>query len=90
MTFWKKCECGEWFVARTGKRGRPRICCEKCNVEVRKIAMSAYQRSNTFSSADAYAELRRRQRAAELARYDAAATERTVWRGNNSMWGNVK
>lgn len=96
MTFWKKCECGEWFVARTGKRGRPRICCEKCNVEVRKIAMSAYQRNlyrgkrNTFSSADALAELRRRQRAADRARYDAAATERTVWRGNNSMWGNVK
>ena len=22
--------------------------------------------------------------------YDAAATERTVWRGNNSMWGSVK
>jgi len=87
MTIWKKCECGEWFVARTGKRGRPRICCEKCNAEVRKIAMSAYQRDhyrgkrNTFSSSDALAELRRRQRAEDRARVAAMETEHIEWRG---------
>ena len=96
MTFWKKCECGEWFIARSGKRGRPHVCCEKCFAEARRIAMAAYQRNvyrgkrNTFSSADALAELRRRQRAEERARLAESAFERTVWRGHHRMWGSVK
>lgn len=91
MMFWKKCECGEWYVARHGDRGRPRICCEKCHTAARNIAMAEMMRSKRnggrarFSSGDGLAELRRRQRAEERARVAAMATERTVWRGQHCM-----
>ena len=96
MTFWKKCECGEWFLARNGDRGRPRICCEKCHKAARTIAMAELMRQKRsggkarFSSEDGLAELRRRQRAEERARLAESAFEHTVWRGQNRMWGSVK
>ena len=89
MTFWKKCECGEWFLARNGNRGRPRYCCEKCSVEANRIAnaklMSARRSGKKiqFSRMDGLAELRRRQRAEDRARVAAMAAERVEWRGQH-------
>lgn len=97
MMFWKKCECGEWFLARNGDRGRPRICCERCHFEVRRMVSAEIMRAKRtgqkacFSSDDALAEIRRRKREAERARLAANEWEHVEWRGNYGyVRGSVK
>ena len=67
MKLWKKCACGEWFIARSGNTGRPRVCCERCHKEVRNMVAAEIMRAkrsghrSLFTSDDALDELRRRK-----------------------------